>query len=53
VTAAISLALGQSTDAIIILVIVAMSVGLGFFNEYRSLQVVAELDQRRVARRSR
>ncbi len=46
VTALISLALGESTDAIIILVIVAMTIGLGFFNEYRSLQVVAELDQR-------
>ncbi len=46
VTAVISLVLGQSADAIIILVIVAMSVGLGFFNEYRSLQVVAELDER-------
>ncbi len=45
-TAVISLVLGQSTDAVIILIIVAMSVGLGFFNEYRSLQVVAELDQR-------
>ncbi|MBC5828639.1 MAG: HAD-IC family P-type ATPase [Candidatus Eremiobacteraeota bacterium] len=45
-TAVISLVLGQSNDAIIILIIVAMSVGLGFFNEYRSLQVVAELDQR-------
>ena len=46
VTAVISLALGQSTDAIIILVIVALSVGLGFLNEYRSLAVVAELDGR-------
>jgi len=45
-TAIISLALHQSTDAIIILIIVAMSVGLGFFNEYRSLQVVAELGHR-------
>jgi Mg2+-importing ATPase len=36
----------ESTDAVIILAIVAMSVGLGFVNEYRSLQVVAELDRR-------
>jgi Mg2+-importing ATPase len=45
-TAAISLVLGESTDAAIILVIVVMSVGLGFFNEYRSVRVVAELDRR-------
>ena len=46
VAAVVSLVLGESTDAAIILVIVVMSVGLGFFNEYRSLQVVAELDKR-------
>lgn len=46
VTALISLVLGQSTDAAIILAIVALSVGLGFVNEYRSQRVVAELDRR-------
>ncbi|HTJ25376.1 MAG TPA: magnesium-translocating P-type ATPase [Candidatus Limnocylindria bacterium] len=45
-TALISLALGESTDAIIILAIVTMSVGLGFFNEYRSRAVVADLRRR-------
>jgi len=45
-TAVVSLVLGQSTDAIIILVIVGMSVGFGFFNEFRSLQLVADLDRR-------
>ena len=45
-TAIASVVLGESTDAIIILVIVALSVGLGFFNEYRSVQIVAELEQR-------
>jgi Mg2+-importing ATPase len=45
-TAAASIALGESSDAVIILAIVTMSVGLGFFNEYRSAQVVAELDHR-------
>jgi Mg2+-importing ATPase len=46
VTAVVSLVLGESADAAIVLVIVAMSVGLGFFNEYRSLAVVADLDRR-------
>jgi Mg2+-importing ATPase len=39
----ISLVVGQRTDAIIILAIVALSVGLGFFNEYRSERVVEAL----------
>ncbi|HEY4889408.1 MAG TPA: magnesium-translocating P-type ATPase [Candidatus Dormibacteraeota bacterium] len=39
----ISLIVGQRTDAIIILAIVALSVGLGFFNEYRSERVVESL----------
>ncbi|HEX7262733.1 MAG TPA: magnesium-translocating P-type ATPase, partial [Candidatus Dormibacteraeota bacterium] len=38
-----SLIVGQRTDAIIILAIVALSVGLGFFNEYRSERVVEAL----------
>jgi P-type Mg2+ transporter len=39
----ISLLVGQRTDAIIILAIVGLSVGLGFFNEYRSERVVEAL----------
>jgi len=39
----IALAVGEHTDAIIILTIVALSVGLGFFNEYRSERVVEAL----------
>src|SRR5450759_2214225 len=35
----ISLIVGERTDAIIILAIVGLSVGLGFFNEYRSDRV--------------
>src|SRR5450759_4548853 len=38
-----SLIVGQRTDAIIILAIVALSVGLGFINEYRSERVVESL----------
>src|ERR1700693_1190584 len=39
----ISLIVGQRTDAFIILAIVGLSVGLGFFNEYRSERVVEAL----------
>ena len=39
----ISLIVGERTDAIIILAIVGLSVGLGFFNEYRSERVVEAL----------
>ncbi|HYM97513.1 MAG TPA: magnesium-translocating P-type ATPase [Candidatus Sulfotelmatobacter sp.] len=39
----VSLITGQVTDAVIILGIVALSVGLGFFNEYRSARVVEAL----------
>jgi Mg2+-importing ATPase len=39
----ISLATGQRTDALIILVIVGLSVGLGFVNEYRSEKAVEQL----------
>ena len=38
-----ALAVGERTDAYIILTIVALSVGLGFFNEYRSERVVEAL----------
>jgi len=39
----IALVVGEHTDAIIILTIVALSVGLGFFNEYRSERVIEAL----------
>jgi Mg2+-importing ATPase len=42
-TAVVSAFVGEKTDAIIILTIIAMSVGLGFVNEYRSAQAVEEL----------
>lgn len=38
-----SLIVGERTDAIIILAIVGLSVGLGFFNEYRSERVIEAL----------
>jgi Mg2+-importing ATPase len=38
-----ALIVGERTDAIIILAIVGLSVGLGFFNEYRSERVVEAL----------
>ncbi|TME57504.1 MAG: magnesium-translocating P-type ATPase, partial [Chloroflexi bacterium] len=38
-----ALLVGEHTDAIIILTIVGLSVGLGFFNEYRSERVVEAL----------
>jgi P-type Mg2+ transporter len=38
-----ALAVGERTDAFIILTIVGLSVGLGFFNEYRSERVVEAL----------
>ncbi|MCU1346489.1 MAG: mgtA 1, partial [Acidimicrobiia bacterium] len=41
--AAISMATGDATDGILISVIVSLSVGLGFFNEYRSELAVAAL----------
>jgi len=43
VTAAVAGAVGDHTDAAIIGAIVAMSVGLSFFNEYRSEKAVEEL----------
>jgi Mg2+-importing ATPase len=41
--AIVSVVVGEGTDAAIILVIVCLSVGLGFFNEYRSEKAVEEL----------
>ncbi|MGZ4319751.1 MAG: magnesium-translocating P-type ATPase [Gaiellaceae bacterium] len=41
--AAVSIAVGQRTDGGIIMAIVFLSVGLGFFNEYRSEQTLAAL----------
>jgi P-type Mg2+ transporter len=42
-TAVVSAFVGERTDAIIILTIIAMSVGLGFVNEYRSARAVEAL----------
>jgi P-type Mg2+ transporter len=39
-----SLAVGERTSALFILLIIGMSVGLGFFNEYRSELAVEALD---------
>ena len=36
----------ENTDGIIILVIIGLSVGLGFFNEYRSERAIAALHRR-------
>src|SRR5271166_988641 len=41
--AALSIVFGEKTDAAIILVIVALSVGLGWFNEYRSERAIEDL----------
>src|ERR1700730_15117629 len=41
--ALVSILVGERTDALIILVIVGLSVGLGFLNEYRSEKAVEEL----------
>ena len=46
VATATAFAVGERTDALIILVIVSISVGLGFINEYRSERAVAELHGR-------
>ena len=43
IAAAVSIAVGEHTSGAIILVIVALSVGLGLFNEYRSEQTLASL----------
>jgi Mg2+-importing ATPase len=44
--AATSLVVGERTDALIILAIMALSVGLGFFNEYRAARAVEALHSR-------
>ncbi|WP_083914226.1 magnesium-translocating P-type ATPase [Nocardia concava] len=46
VTAAVSFFLGERTDAIVIGVIVAMSVGLGTINEFRAEQAAEALHER-------
>ena len=46
VAAAVSIGVGERTSGGIILGIVALSVGLGFFNEYRSEQTLASLRER-------
>lgn len=45
-TATLSLVLRDATDAAIILAISALSVGLGFFNEYRAQRALADLHKR-------
>src|SRR6185312_12982090 len=45
-TAAVSFFLGDSTQAIIIGIILAASIGLGFVNEYRAERAAAELHSR-------
>ncbi len=44
--AALSIVFGEQTDAAIILAIVALSVGLGAFNEYRSERAIEDLHSR-------
>jgi P-type Mg2+ transporter len=46
VTAVASLAFGERADAYIIFAIIALSVGLGFANEYRSEKAMADLHRR-------
>ena len=46
VATATAFAFGERSDALIILVVVSLSVGLGFINEYRSERAVAELHNR-------
>jgi Mg2+-importing ATPase len=46
VAAVVSIGVGERTDGAIILAIMGLSVGLGFFNEYRSEQVLAALRER-------
>jgi P-type Mg2+ transporter len=43
VAACVSIGVGERTGGVIILAIMALSVGLGFFNEYRSEQTLATL----------
>jgi Mg2+-importing ATPase len=51
VAAAVSIAVGERTNGGIIVAIMALSVGLGFFNEYRSEQTLAAL-RRQTGRRA-
>jgi Mg2+-importing ATPase len=44
--AAVSIGVGERTDGAIILLIIALSVGLGFFNEYRSARTLESLRER-------
>ncbi len=44
--ASVSFWVGEKTDALLILGIIALSVGLGFYNEYRSEKAAAELHDR-------
>src|ERR1039458_6477738 len=44
---------GGGTNALIIAVIVALSVGLGFFNEYRAEVAMARSEERRVGEEGR
>ena len=46
VAAVASLVVGERTDALIILAIICVSVGLGFFNEYRAARAVEALHSR-------
>ena len=46
ITAAISFALGDHTDSIIIAIILAASIGLGFMNEYRAARTARSLRNR-------
>jgi Mg2+-importing ATPase len=46
VAAVASLVVGERTDALIILAIICVSVGLGFLNEYRAAQAVEALHSR-------
>lgn len=46
VAASLSVAVGERTDAVIILAIVSLSAGLGFVNEFRSERAVEELHSR-------
>lgn len=51
VTAVLSILLHDSSDAFVILAIIALSVGLSFFNEYRSERAVSDL-RARITRRA-
>ncbi|MEV0406808.1 magnesium-translocating P-type ATPase [Actinoallomurus sp. NPDC050550] len=46
VAAGVSFVVGERTDSIVIAVIVTMSIGLGFFNEYRAERAVNALHER-------